>query len=156
MALAGLSLGPLGGDHPTKELSSPGVKALVLAASHLCPRPEITGVAHHTGLLEAPGKPVHLNPPQEPTTPAPHWVLSRGRVPGHYSQNPWGSGQGSDSQRKQPSTQLPDPGSSLVEADIPEPSPSTAAAAHVHFHSPLLPPPPATPVVLSAYTTPRS
>lgn len=38
-----------------------------------------------------------------------------------------------------------------MEADIPEPSPSTsAAAAHVHLHSPLLPRPPATPVVPSA------
>lgn len=131
MALAGLSLGLSGGDQPNKELVSPGVKALVVATSHLYPRSEITGVAHHTGLLEAPGKPVHLlnTPTGARPTPAPHWALSRGRA------------LGSDSQRKQPSTQLPDPGSSLVEADIPEPSPSTSAAApQVHFHSPLLPP----------------
>lgn len=152
MALAGLSLGLSGGDQPNKELVSPGVKALVVATSHLCPRSEITGVAYHPGVLEAPGKPVRLlNPPQEPDPLLPHTGLSRGRALGDYSQIPRGSGQGSDSQRKQPSPQLPDPGSSLVRANISEPSPPpSAAAAHVHFHSLLLPQPLATPVILSA------
>lgn len=43
--------------------------------------------------------------------------------PGDYFCNPLGSSQDSDSQRKQPSAKLPDPGNSLVEADTPEPPP---------------------------------
>lgn len=149
VALAGLTW-VSGGDQP-QELVSSGVKVLVVATSHLCPRSEITGAAHHTGVLEAPGKPVRLlKPPPEPDPLLPHTGLSRGRAPGDYFKNPRGSGQGSDSQRKQPSPQLPGPGSSWVGADIPEPSPPpSAAAAHVHFHSLLLPQPLATPVVLS-------
>lgn len=83
MALSGHSLGPSGGDHPNNELASPGVKALVVAISHLCPRPEIIGVAYHTGLLEAPGKPVHLlNPPQKPDHSCPTLDSFQGQGPG--------------------------------------------------------------------------
>lgn len=52
MALAGLSLGLSGGVQPNKELVSPGVKALVVAISHLCPRSEITGLSITQGSLK--------------------------------------------------------------------------------------------------------
>lgn len=146
-----ISPGLPGGDHPNRELASPGVKALVAYTPSGPSGPRSLGVAH---LCRAPCRPWRTSAVQlilEPREkPAPGLALSRGRAQGTiYSQNPWGSRQGCGFQRKQPSSKLPDPGNSLARATSTE---TPAAIAHTHFHTAhYCPQPLTTPVVLSAY-----
>lgn len=96
-------------DHPDRELASPGVKALVAATHYLCPRLEqFGGHPPQEGSLQPlehlPVQSISSGPQEPGTYSCPKLGHFQGQGPKDYSQNPWGSSQGSCCQRKQPST----------------------------------------------------